>query len=77
MLVQQLNASLGFFLYDLLSLLDRGFVLELIKLYCKEVSKKYSPTAHPVPPLVVRMDARRLRHRKFVWDAFLGSQTSV
>lgn len=36
---QDLNSSLGFFLYDLLSLVDRGFVFELIKQYCKEVSQ--------------------------------------
>jgi hypothetical protein len=35
--VQDLNSSLGFFLYDLLSLVDRGFVFDLIKNYCKEV----------------------------------------
>lgn len=34
---QDLNSSLGFFLYDLLSLVDRGFVFDLIKHYCKEV----------------------------------------
>ena len=36
-LCQRLNSSLAFFLYDLLSLIDRGFVFELIRHYCKEV----------------------------------------
>ncbi|XP_048582972.1 dedicator of cytokinesis protein 7-like [Nematostella vectensis] len=35
--VQDLNSSLGFFLYDLLSFIDRGFVFELLKNYCKEM----------------------------------------
>ena len=36
-LIQHLNASLAFFLTDLLSLMDRGFVFNLIKTYCKQV----------------------------------------
>ena len=36
-LVQRLNSSLAFFLYDLFSLVDRGFVFELVRHYCKEV----------------------------------------
>ena len=33
----QLNSSLAFFINDCLSLMDRGFVFSLIKIYCKEV----------------------------------------
>ena len=36
-LAQRLNSSLAFFLYDLFSLADRGFVFELVRHYCKEV----------------------------------------
>ena len=36
-LAQRLNSSLAFFLYDLFSLVDRGFVFELVRHYCKEV----------------------------------------
>ncbi|UJR34198.1 hypothetical protein I4U23_021604 [Adineta vaga] len=32
----QLNSSLAFFINDCLSLMDRGFVFSLIKIYCKE-----------------------------------------
>ncbi|XP_064467293.1 dedicator of cytokinesis protein 6-like [Ornithodoros turicata] len=35
--LQQLNASLSFFLRDLLSIMDRGFVFQLIKSYCQQV----------------------------------------
>ena len=36
-LAERLNSSLAFFLFDLFSLTDRGFVFELVKQYCKEV----------------------------------------
>lgn len=37
-LAEKINISLAFFLYDLLSLMDRGFVFNLIKHYCNQVS---------------------------------------
>lgn len=37
-LVERLNNSLAFFLNDLLSLMDRGFVFNLIRSYYKQVS---------------------------------------
>lgn len=43
-LVERLNSSLAFFLNDLLSLMDRGFVFNLIRSYYKQV---------PVLPLTV------------------------
>lgn len=36
--VERLNNSLAFFLNDLLSLVDRGFVFNLIRSYYKQVS---------------------------------------
>lgn len=36
-LVERLNTSLAFFLNDLLSVMDRGFVFSLIKTYWKQV----------------------------------------
>ena len=36
-LIKSLNTSLAFFLHDLLSLMDRGFVFQLIKEYIKKV----------------------------------------
>ncbi|XP_066460304.1 dedicator of cytokinesis protein 8 isoform X3 [Eleutherodactylus coqui] len=37
---EKMNISLAFFLYDLLSLMDRGFVFNLIKHYCNQLSGK-------------------------------------
>ncbi|XP_041282880.1 dedicator of cytokinesis protein 8 [Onychostruthus taczanowskii] len=37
---EKINISLAFFLYDLLSLMDRGFVFNLIKHYCNQLSSK-------------------------------------
>ncbi|XP_077004454.1 dedicator of cytokinesis protein 8 isoform X3 [Tamandua tetradactyla] len=39
---EKINISLAFFLYDLLSLMDRGFVFNLIKHYCNQLSAKLS-----------------------------------
>ncbi|XP_073227641.1 dedicator of cytokinesis protein 7-like isoform X3 [Porites lutea] len=44
-LAQRLNSSLAFFLYDLFSLVDRGFVFELVRHYCKEML--YQATIDP------------------------------
>ncbi|KAK7934281.1 hypothetical protein WMY93_005177 [Mugilogobius chulae] len=37
---EKVNISLAFFLYDLLSLMDRGFVFLLVKNYCNQMSSK-------------------------------------
>uniref|UniRef100_A0A8C6GW21 Dedicator of cytokinesis 8 n=1 Tax=Mus spicilegus TaxID=10103 RepID=A0A8C6GW21_MUSSI len=37
---EKINISLAFFLYDLLSIMDRGFVFNLIKHYCSQLSAK-------------------------------------
>lgn len=37
---EKVNISLAFFLYDLLSLMDRGFVFQLVKNYCNQVKGK-------------------------------------
>uniref|UniRef100_A0A8C5LM28 Dedicator of cytokinesis 8 n=1 Tax=Leptobrachium leishanense TaxID=445787 RepID=A0A8C5LM28_9ANUR len=37
---ERINISLAFFLYDLISLMDRGFVFNLIKLYCNQLTNK-------------------------------------
>ncbi|KAM8792920.1 dedicator of cytokinesis protein 8 [Eudromia elegans] len=37
---EKINISLAFFLYDLLSLMDRGFVFNLIKHYCNQLANK-------------------------------------
>lgn len=35
---EKVNISLAFFLYDLLSLMDRGFVFQLVRNYCNQVA---------------------------------------
>ncbi|XP_061585333.1 dedicator of cytokinesis protein 8 isoform X2 [Cololabis saira] len=37
---EKVNISLAFFLYDLMSLMDRGFVFNLVKNYCNQMSAK-------------------------------------
>ncbi|XP_030623318.1 dedicator of cytokinesis protein 8 [Chanos chanos] len=37
---EKMNISLAFFLYDLMSLMDRGFVFLLVKHYCNQMSAK-------------------------------------
>ena len=39
-LVENLNSSLAFFLHDLLSVMDRGFVFALIRSYSKDITAK-------------------------------------
>nr|XP_023650277.1 dedicator of cytokinesis protein 7 isoform X11 [Paramormyrops kingsleyae] len=46
-LVERLNNSLAFFLNDLLSVMDRGFVFCLIKTYWKQVSMKLYALQNP------------------------------
>merc|ERR1712106_1078970 len=38
--VQNINSVLAFFLGDLLSVMDRGYVFGLIRNYCKQMSNK-------------------------------------
>uniref|UniRef100_A0AAR2JLK4 Dedicator of cytokinesis 6 n=1 Tax=Pygocentrus nattereri TaxID=42514 RepID=A0AAR2JLK4_PYGNA len=53
-LVERLNSSLAFFLNDLLSLMDRGFVFNLIRSYYKQVSQ------NPSSLTALRMDFIRI-----------------
>ncbi len=39
-LVENLNSSLAFFLHDLVSVMDRGFVFSLIRMYSKDITSK-------------------------------------
>lgn len=50
-LAGSLNCSLAFFLYDLSSLMDRGFVLNLIRTYCKQVIAKI----HSLPDAAIQL----------------------
>ncbi len=47
-LVENLNASLAFFLHDLLSVMDRGFVFSLIKTYAKDMGARATSTVESI-----------------------------
>uniref|UniRef100_A0A8C9XV20 Dedicator of cytokinesis 6 n=1 Tax=Sander lucioperca TaxID=283035 RepID=A0A8C9XV20_SANLU len=57
-LVERLNSSLAFFLNDLLSLIDRGFVFNLIRSYYKQVSIASFP--NPSSLIALRVDFTRI-----------------
>lgn len=48
-LTSSLNNSLAFFLFDLLSIMDRGFVFGLIRTYYKQMSAKIASLPDAVP----------------------------
>ncbi|KAG7223180.1 hypothetical protein INR49_015788 [Caranx melampygus] len=58
-LVERLNSSLAFFLNDLLSLMDRGFVFNLIRSYYKQINKLHS-AQNPSSLNALRMDFTRI-----------------
>ncbi|XP_065206218.1 dedicator of cytokinesis protein 7 [Planococcus citri] len=84
-LIQSMNCSLAFFLFDLLSIADRGFVFMLIKTYYKHMSTKISslPDAHTLYSL--KLDFLRIifSHEHFValnlpyGTPFMSSSTST
>ncbi|KAG9280103.1 dedicator of cytokinesis protein 6-like isoform X3 [Astyanax mexicanus] len=59
-LVERLNSSLAFFLNDLLSLMDRGFVFNLVRTYYKQISNKLHTAQNPSSLTALRMDFIRI-----------------
>lgn len=59
-LAERLNASLAFFLSDLLSLADRGFVFSLVRAHYKQVATRLQSAANPTALLTLRMDFTRI-----------------
>uniref|UniRef100_A0A3Q3E2Q1 Dedicator of cytokinesis 6 n=1 Tax=Hippocampus comes TaxID=109280 RepID=A0A3Q3E2Q1_HIPCM len=60
-LVERLNSSLAFFLNDLLSLMDRGFVFNLVRSYYKQVTPFiFHMTPNPSSLNALRMDFIRI-----------------
>ncbi|XP_018097532.1 dedicator of cytokinesis protein 6 isoform X3 [Xenopus laevis] len=57
---ERLNSSLAFFLNDLLSLMDRGFVFNLIRSYYKQVNNKLATAQNPNALISMRMDLIRI-----------------
>uniref|UniRef100_A0A8C4PKN3 Dedicator of cytokinesis 7 n=1 Tax=Equus asinus asinus TaxID=83772 RepID=A0A8C4PKN3_EQUAS len=59
-MVERLNTSLAFFLNDLLSVMDRGFVFVLIKTCYKQVSSKLYSLPNPSVLVSLRLDFLRI-----------------
>ncbi|KAJ7401569.1 dedicator of cytokinesis 7 [Pitangus sulphuratus] len=59
-MVERLNTSLAFFLNDLLSIMDRGFVFSLIKTCCKQVSSKLYSLTNPSNLASLKLDFLRI-----------------
>ncbi|XP_078541005.1 dedicator of cytokinesis protein 6 isoform X8 [Lissotriton helveticus] len=59
-LVERLNISLAFFLNDLLSLMNRGFVFHLLRSYYKQINNKLPTTQNPNALIALRMDLVRI-----------------
>uniref|UniRef100_A0A4W3I977 Dedicator of cytokinesis 7 n=1 Tax=Callorhinchus milii TaxID=7868 RepID=A0A4W3I977_CALMI len=59
-LIERLNVSLAFFINDLLSVMDRGFVFSLIKSYWKQVSAKLYGLQSPSTLVSLRLDFLRI-----------------
>lgn len=59
-MVERLNTSLAFFLNDLLSVMDRGFVFSLIKTCYKQVSSKLYSLPNPSVLVSLRLDFLRI-----------------
>ncbi|XP_064416958.1 dedicator of cytokinesis protein 7 isoform X2 [Latimeria chalumnae] len=59
-LIERLNTSLAFFLNELLSLTDRGFVFNLIRSYYRQVSNKLQTAQNPNALIALRMDFIRI-----------------
>ncbi|XP_022087787.1 dedicator of cytokinesis protein 7-like isoform X2 [Acanthaster planci] len=58
--MQLLNASLAFFLQDLLSLMDRGYVFALIRNYCREVANKITVMTDPTSLAQLKLEFLRI-----------------
>ncbi|XP_071517868.1 dedicator of cytokinesis protein 7 isoform X2 [Panulirus ornatus] len=58
--VQNVNSSLAFFLCDLLSVMDRGFVFMLIQNYCKQMSNKIVSLPDAAPLINLKLDFVRI-----------------
>ncbi|KAM9115232.1 dedicator of cytokinesis protein 6 isoform 2-T2 [Pangshura tecta] len=59
-LVERLNSSLAFFLNDLLSLMDRGFVFSLIRIYYKQIGSRLPSAQNPPALVALRVDFLRI-----------------
>ncbi|RXN18411.1 dedicator of cytokinesis 8 isoform X1 [Labeo rohita] len=59
---EKVNISLAFFLYDLMSLMDRGFVFQLVKNYCNQTSSSCSFQDHKIAAMFDLSQDFKQRH---------------
>uniref|UniRef100_A0A2K6U7W6 Dedicator of cytokinesis 6 n=1 Tax=Saimiri boliviensis boliviensis TaxID=39432 RepID=A0A2K6U7W6_SAIBB len=59
-LAERLNASLAFFFSDLLSLVDRGFIFNLVRGHYKQVATRLQSSPNPAALLTLRMEFTRI-----------------
>ncbi|TFJ98337.1 sodium-dependent phosphate transporter 1 [Platysternon megacephalum] len=59
-LAERLNSSLAFFLNDLLSLMDRGFVFGLVRTYYKQIGSRLPSAQNPPALVALRVDFLRI-----------------
>ncbi|GBM41813.1 Dedicator of cytokinesis protein 7 [Araneus ventricosus] len=66
--IRNLNSSLAFFLCDLFSVVDRGYVFCLIKAYCKQMSAKISTLPDSIFLMSLKLDFLRIvcSHEHFI-----------
>lgn len=65
---EKINISLAFFLYDLLSLMERGFVFQLVKNYWNQV-EKYSEH-NKRQPLVLKQINHYIKKEAFIQNNY-------
>ncbi|KAK6180566.1 hypothetical protein SNE40_012697 [Patella caerulea] len=59
-LIKSLNTSLAFFLHDLLSLMDRGFIFQMISQYCGTTLHKMKSLQDSTGLMLLRLDFIRI-----------------
>ncbi|CAO2635812.1 Dedicator of cytokinesis protein 6 [Lemmus lemmus] len=59
-LAERLNASLAFFLSDLLSIADRGYIFSLVRAHYKQVATRLQSAPNPTALLTLRTDFTRI-----------------
>ncbi|XP_061192678.1 dedicator of cytokinesis protein 7-like isoform X2 [Saccostrea echinata] len=59
-IIRSLNTSLAFFLHDLLSFMDRGFVFNLIANYCGAIAEKIQTLSDSTTLMLLRLDFLRI-----------------
>ncbi|XP_076814693.1 dedicator of cytokinesis protein 7-like isoform X2 [Clavelina lepadiformis] len=58
---ERLNCNLGFFFNDLISIMDRGFVFQLLQIYCQQLNDKMSSLLTTSPSALLTLRTAVLR----------------